>query len=39
MHIRKTVLDENDSEQSKSEVIDEGAIDKLVTESHDALDK
>jgi 23S rRNA (cytidine1920-2'-O)/16S rRNA (cytidine1409-2'-O)-methyltransferase len=42
MHIRKTVLDENGSEQSKSEVnevIDEGAIEKLVTESHDALDK
>lgn len=42
MHIRKTALDEIKSEQSESEektVFGEDAIEKLVTASHDALDK
>ena len=42
MHIRKTALDEIKSEQGESEektVFGEDAIEKLVTASHDALDK
>lgn len=42
MHIRKTALDEINSEQGESEektVFGEDAIEKLVTASHDALDK